>query len=335
MNVSVIIPTYNRSRLLRETIQALVNQQTVEGLTYEVIFVNNGSSDDSETILCEAEANFPNKIRHFHIAPTGGPSAPRNVGIRHARGDVIIILDDDVLADGDLVFRHAEFHQAHPESHHAAVGELYVPEELLADPMSVFHSFPYDEVRKLDRLSYLHFWSCNVSLKRQFMLEAGMFDEGFLYYEDVLCGHQLASHGMHLHFLPTARGKHLHQLKASGVPAKGLFTGLWLYALLQRIPDKAAKIRFGVLSRDLPLVVLVRRLFKRMAFHVVDSPLGMGLLRVLGSEGEKRNRLTDVYYYIIFRRNMVKGFYEAQRRSRETRFNPSDTKSQWVDRGES
>src|SRR3990167_1970243 len=176
MRISVVIQTFNRSSLLARTIPALANQQTRTGIAYEVIFVSNGSSDNNHSHLKEAVACYPDRCRYFYIDPTGGPSAPRNVGIRAATGDVVIILDDDVLPDPDLVLRHAEFHLAHPEPHHAALGEVYVPPDLLDEPMSLFHSFPYDEVRNLDRLSYLHFWTCNVSVKRQFMPEAGMFD---------------------------------------------------------------------------------------------------------------------------------------------------------------
>lgn len=335
MDVSVVIPTFNRCGLLRQTIPALASQQTNDDTRYEVIFVSNGSTDGSDALLKEAAERFPNKFRYFRIAPTGGPSAPRNVGIRAASGEVVIILDDDVLPDPDLVLRHAEFHKQHPEPHHAAIGELYVPSHLRDHPMSLFHTFPYEEVRKLDRLSYLHFWACNVSLKRQFMLDAGMFDEKFLYYEDMLCAHRLASNGMHLHFLPSARGQHLHQLKREGVPAKGRFIGLWLYAFLERVPDVAAKERFGVLSTDLPLPVLIRRLLRRTAFRILDNRATMAALRALGATREKRSRISDLYYYLIFRRNVVAGYYEARRQARASRrLTAEQARTQWVDRGE-
>ncbi len=335
MRVSVVIPTFNRAILLGRTIPALVNQQTHD-FTYEVIFVSNGSSDNSDAILKEAAAHYPDKIRYFYIAPTGGPSAPRNFGIRAATGDVVIILDDDVLPDADLVLQHANFHKQYPEPHHAAIGEAYVPPHMLEDPISVFHTFPYDEVRKLDRLSYLHFWTCNVSVKRQFMLEAGMFDESFLYYEDMICGYRLASNGMHLHFLPAARGQHLHQLKASGVIAKGIFTGRWLYPFVERIPERAVKKRFGILSMDVGTITLAKRLVNRLGFRIVDNPLTVACLKLLGGTGPKRSRITDLYYFLIFRRNLLAGYYEAKRLARASR-RPAvkNATSEWADRGES
>jgi len=319
MRVSIVIPTFNRAFLLPRTIPALANQQTTPDIEYEVIFVSNGSTDSSGVILQDAVSRYPDKFRYIYSPPTGGPSAPRNIGIRAATGEVIIILDDDVLPDPELLLRHAEFHKEHPEQHHAALGEAYVPSHLRDDPMSLFHSFPYEQVRDLDRLRYLHFWTCNVSVKRQFMLAHGMFDERFLYYEDMICAHRLASQGMHLCFLPSARGQHLHQLQASAVPAKGQWIGRWLYPFVEQIPDRDVKERFGILSPDIGIRLLAKRLLKRAAFRVVDNPVTLTCLKMVGATKSKRSRITDFYYFLIFRRNLLAGYYQAKREARTGR----------------
>jgi glycosyltransferase involved in cell wall biosynthesis len=336
VHVSVVIPTFNRAGLLGLTIPALANQQA-KNFTYEVIFVSNGSTDDSGAMLEDAVARNPGKFRYFRIAPTGGPSAPRNVGIRAATGDVVVLLDDDVVPDVDLVMRHAEFHAAHPEMHHAALGEVYVPAEMLSDPMSMFHAFPYHEVRNRERLSFVHFWTCNVSVKRQFILNAGMFDESLRWYEDVLCGHQLATNGMHLHFhfLPVARGQHLHQLKPAGVAAKGLWYGRWLYAFLERVPDPAVKERFGILSFDIGMFTLAKRLLNRAGFRVVDNLVTRACLRWLGATARQRSRVSDFYYFLIFRRHLLQGYYEAKRLARTPgALATHRSTTAWFDRGE-
>lgn len=334
MHISVVIPTYNRSGLLARTIPALMNQQT-EGFTYEVIFVSNGSTDNSDAILDEAAQQYQGKLRYFYIDPTGGPSAPRNVGIRAATGDVVIILDDDVLPENDLVLHHARHHQRFSQPEDAALGEVYVPAELSDDPMSLFHAFPYDEVRQLQRLSWLHFWTCNVSVKRQFMLDAGMFDESFLYYEDVLCGRRLADHGMYLRFVPEARGQHLHRLTPAGIPAKGHFTGRWLYTVVQRYSEPQVLRRFGVLSPVIGLGPFVRRLANRVASRVLWNPLGTACLRRLAGKRNRRDRITDLYYYLLFRQNMLAGYAAARREARAAnRLTIDPGAAPWADRGE-
>ena len=330
MHLSIVIPTFNRARLLPRTLPALLEQRTAADVSYEIIFVSNGSSDESSAILKKVAEENAEKVRFFYIDPTGGPAAPRNRGLREATGDAVIILDDDVLPDADLVQRYAEFHQAHPEPHHAALGEAYVPEALLAHPMSMFHTFPYDEVRGLDRLGYEHFWTCNVSVKREFMLECGMFDEDFLYYEDILCGHRLTRNGMHLHFLPAARGQHLHELEPSAIPRKGHLTGFWLYPFVERIPETKVKKRFGILSPDIGAGLLAKRWLRRLGFRIVDNPLTHALLKGLGAGGSRRTRLSDFYYFLIFRRHLLAGYADAKRRAVVAR--RAGVEPRWKDR---
>ena len=335
MDISVVIPTFNRASLLRRTVPALLGQKT-EGFAYEVIFVSNGSTDETETVLTEAAAANPSKLRYHRIEPTGGPSAPRNFGIRAARGEFVVILDDDVLPDPDLVLKHFGFHRRFPEMHHAATGEAYVPPEMLDDPMSFFHTFPYDEVRNLDRLTFLHFWTCNVTFKRQFMLDHGMFDESFLYYEDVLVAHKLEKAGMHLHFNPAARGQHLHQLRPSGVASKGFFTGLWLYAFEQRIPEREVRQRFGILAPTLGPLPFAKRLVRQSVRRLVDNRLTYALLEMAGATNGRRSRASDIYYEMTFRSNMLRGYAQARREARRRKQPQIDlASSSWVNRGES
>ncbi len=313
--VSIVIPTYNRVELLPHTVKWLANQ--MGGIDYEVIFVINGANDGTREYLERVAREQPAIFRVFYIDPTGGPSAPRNYGIRRAAGQVVIILDDDVIPDADLVLQHWTFHHTHRAQEAAALGEVCVPDELQSDPMSLFHSFPYDEVRRLKRLNYLFFWTCNVSVKRDFMLARGMFDESMLYYEDMVCGYRLYRHGMDLRFLPQARGRHMHKLIPEWVAKKGVFSGVWLYRLVECVPDRALKERFGIFSGDVRLHFLIWRAAMRIAFRIVDNPLTIWTLRRLGAERTRRNRITDFYYYLVFRRHMLVGYYQAKRDMQE------------------
>lgn len=318
MNVSLVIPTFNRASLLRETLPAFAAQNGAH--TYEVIFVSNGSTDETEQVMNEWTARHPDKFRYFRIEPTGGPSAPRNAGIRAARHEVILILDDDVMPEPDLVRKHAEFHASHPEPEEAAVGEVYIPERVLSDPMSFFHTLvSYDEQKHLPLLRWYHFWTCNVSFKRQFMLDHGMFDERFLYWEDLICGHKLAQAGMRLRFVEGARGENLHHLAPAAIAAKGALAGRWLFEFLELIPERVIKERFGILSLDLPKWMLLKRSIKRAGLWVMENSIFLGLLRLLGATNGRRSRVSDLYYYVIFRRSMLKGFRQARRDARAGR----------------
>jgi glycosyltransferase involved in cell wall biosynthesis len=334
--LSFVIPTYNRVKLLAKTVPALANLATAEGVGYEVIFVDNGSTDSTPAFLNDAVSRYPDRFRHIRIAPTGGPSAPRNTGIRAARGEVLIIIDDDFLPDNDIVLRYSEFHAKYPDQHHAALGAGYVPQQLLTDPLSWFHNYDFNLPQDAP-LTYLQFWTCNVSLKRDFMLKAGMFDENFLFYEDLLCGYQLQRSGMQLHMWKTATGQHWHQLTIEGLAARALFMGRWQYSFLERVGrDPTLLILMHVLSTELPFRVMVKRAIGRLAFRVVDNPLVTWILEMRGARrATRRSKLTDYYSTTIFHRNMINGYLEAKRSAKAGRpLNLMRLESRLADRGE-
>jgi glycosyltransferase involved in cell wall biosynthesis len=315
--ISLIVPTYNRCELLRASVPALLHQRTDGLFEYEVIFVSNGSTDSTAQFLGALAELNTDRLRFFEIQATGGPSGPRNRGLCEARGEVAVILDDDVVPHEDFALQHWLFHQKHPEQYHAALGEVYVPDELLHDPMSLFHSFPYGEVRSLHQLNFVHFWTCNVSIKRKFMLDHGMFDEYMLYFEDILVGYRLSRAGMRLQFLPEARGQHLHKLQPAQVAQKGKFTGRWLFDFVERLPVLEVKRRFGIFDPEVPVLWLLRKAINRVMFRLLDNSLTHAVLRATGSERGGRSRCSDFHYYLIFRRNMLAGYYErrAERRA--------------------
>lgn len=311
IHVSVVIATFNRKEILERALPALA-AQTGEAV-YEVIFVDDGSSDHSNELFQDAVQRWAPIFRYIPIAHSGSPARPRNTGIRAARGEVILLLDDDVVPDPTLIAEHAKFHRDNPDLRDAALGELYLPDSVASDPMSLFHSFSYDEVRRQTRLGYLFFWTCNVSVKREFMIQYGMFDEDAALHplEDMECGYRLFQSGLRLTFLPSARGQHLHNMRPQWVAEKGQRTGRAQFALSRKVPDLGLKQRFGILSSDLPLGMLLWRLLRRTAFRMVDNPLTFRLLCTFGAQNPSRSKFSDAYYYLLFRRNILAGYNAA------------------------
>ena len=79
--VSVVIPTFNRAEILAATIDRL-EHQTVGRDVYEVLVVDNNSSDRTQSVLAEKAAAYPNLRVFSQLKP--GAAATRNVGIREA-----------------------------------------------------------------------------------------------------------------------------------------------------------------------------------------------------------------------------------------------------------
>ncbi|MDO8475199.1 MAG: glycosyltransferase family 2 protein [Candidatus Rokubacteria bacterium] len=94
MDVSVLIATYNRAISLGRTLTALQGQRTAPGLTWELVVVDNNSSDDTRAVVSAAGAGFPVPMRYI-FESRQGVSHARNTGIDNAKGGIIAITDDD------------------------------------------------------------------------------------------------------------------------------------------------------------------------------------------------------------------------------------------------
>ena len=98
MKFSVVIATYNRAPDLTETLNSLAQLEV--GDEWEVIIVDNNSTDNTSEVVAEAGQNFPVPLRYLH-EPEQGRSAALNAGIRAARGEIIATTDDDVRVRRD------------------------------------------------------------------------------------------------------------------------------------------------------------------------------------------------------------------------------------------
>jgi glycosyltransferase involved in cell wall biosynthesis len=104
VKVSVIVPVYNTGEDLSRCVESVL-AQTMDD--YEVIFVDDGSSDGTEKRLDELAAEHE-RVRVIHLPPSGGPGGPRNAGIDAACGEFVYFLDDDDwLGDEALDRMHA------------------------------------------------------------------------------------------------------------------------------------------------------------------------------------------------------------------------------------
>ncbi len=94
IKVSVIVPVYNVEEYLPKCLDSLVNQ-TLEDI--EILVVNDGSPDNSQTIIDDYAKRYPDKIRSF-VKENGGLSDTRNFGVKHAVGEYIGFIDSDDYA---------------------------------------------------------------------------------------------------------------------------------------------------------------------------------------------------------------------------------------------
>lgn len=100
MKFSIIVPVFNVEKYLEKCLDSLVNQRYDD---YEIILINDGSTDNSQKIIDIYQKKYSNKIRSFK-KKNGGLSDARNFGLNHVTGDYIIFCDsDDYLDDMTLL----------------------------------------------------------------------------------------------------------------------------------------------------------------------------------------------------------------------------------------
>jgi glucosyl-dolichyl phosphate glucuronosyltransferase len=99
-NISVIICSYNRARSLGRTIGSVAEQSLSKAFDWEVLIVDNNSTDTTKEVVGEYQRRYPERIRYI-FEPQQGISHARNSGVREARGEILAFIDDDETADPD------------------------------------------------------------------------------------------------------------------------------------------------------------------------------------------------------------------------------------------
>lgn len=132
--VSVIVPVYNRAHLVSETVQSILSQ-TYEPI--EIILINDGSTDESLSVLQEYERRFPAKVRVID-QPNQGQIIARNNGIEAAQGEYIAFLDSDDLWVEDKLERQMPLFEP-------GVGLVYSGTEIIDDNGHIIRVEPADE----------------------------------------------------------------------------------------------------------------------------------------------------------------------------------------------
>lgn len=107
--VTVIVPAYNASDYISETIQSIINQ-TYPNL--EIIVVDDGSTDGTKEIV----NSFGSKVKYIYQKNSGSCASPRNTGLKNARGEYVTFFDaDDVMMAEKIESQVADLHK-HPDA---------------------------------------------------------------------------------------------------------------------------------------------------------------------------------------------------------------------------
>ncbi|MCP6757932.1 MAG: hormogonium polysaccharide biosynthesis glycosyltransferase HpsE [Fischerella sp. CENA71] len=117
VDFTVAIPTYNGEKRLPNVLEHLLNQTGVENLNWEIIIVDNNSSDQTAEVISHYQNNYNGKftIKYFQEKEQGIAFA-RQRAVTEAKGDFIAFLDDDNLPANDWILQSYKFGQKYPHA---------------------------------------------------------------------------------------------------------------------------------------------------------------------------------------------------------------------------
>jgi len=122
--LTVIICTYNRSKYIGNLLESIAANDLPKS-EYEILLVDNNCTDNTREICNAFAAAHPDVQFRYTVEPEQGLSAARNKGIKEAKGDIIVYIDDDALVDTWYLRIIVEYMSVHPEID--AVGGPIVP----------------------------------------------------------------------------------------------------------------------------------------------------------------------------------------------------------------
>jgi glycosyltransferase involved in cell wall biosynthesis len=204
--ISLVIPCYNKADRLKEVLGALVSQVFSAG-EFEAIIVDDGSTDSTEMIV--RSMSLPSHFRYVRQRNQGAAAA-RNHGVREAKGELVLFLDGDVIADSFLIEHHVLAHRE--DSGLLVMGRL---KDLPSQTKSVFYetvhsTAVFDHGEEEKELPFIDGFTGNLSLKREAFWEIGEFDETFPRsgFEDTEFIYRATQVGYKLMYNPRAIGYH-------------------------------------------------------------------------------------------------------------------------------
>lgn len=295
MRFSIVIPTFNRSKKLRNCLTALFAQE-YDKAEYEILVIDDGSQDDTQEALKRLAKKSAVPLRTF-VQANSGQGVARNRGIEEACGEIILFLGDDIAAAPDLLREHDRVHLRHPEENAAVLGFITWHPKLSISPLMRFmerggaifgrfggHQFAYDLLIGKTKADARFFYTSNISLKRSLLLNF-KFDPWFSGYgwEDIELGYRLEKQAdLALYYAPQAVAHHDHMMTEQDFVNRMKAIGQSSVRFHQKYPE----------FNRIPS----RR--KALIFRILSSPASLALIKPLSR---------NLYYYALSKKYFLEG----------------------------
>ncbi|MEM5777164.1 MAG: glycosyltransferase [Candidatus Aenigmatarchaeota archaeon] len=303
--ITIIIPTYNRASVLKRCLEAFF-YQNIPAESYEVIVSDDGSTDDTKKVTEEASTNAPFSIRYLW-QPNRGANAARNNAIHASYGKLLLFINDDTIPVPEMLEEHLKTHTEYPEENVAVLGRMTISPEV---PYSIFAKLHLDANFGLwegkRELNWLAFYTCNVSVKKSFLLKYGLFEESIRYHEDVELSERLSRYGLKIIYNPSALGYHYHFLTEEDYLNVAKKDGIALAKWYKKSPH----LKKELAMLDFPLFVPFYKKFKYLIgdiiFCRITRPFFIQMARYLQDKSESLSLMIYRKLYQAIKREAIR-----------------------------
>ena len=214
--VSVVIPTYNRKDLLKDCLESLFNQNYPKDM-YEIIVVNDGSTDGTEEVLEEYEKKSPCRFKWF-TQQNRGSYAARNLGIENAEGEIICFIDDDCIADRNWIKNLVKCFSDEEVGGVGGKNIAHAPETIVGRYAKKNILLDYQKRLALNSQGYLfHIITSNAAYKRNVLRKIRGFDTNFRSGGDIDLSIRVQLEGFKLKYCPEAVVYFKHRTTIKGL----------------------------------------------------------------------------------------------------------------------
>lgn len=220
MYISAIVCTYNREKYLYNVLASIAGND-LDVSKYEIVLVNNNSTDATEAGFQRFKADYPNVSTVYCVETNQGLSYARNRGIAEAHGDVVVYVDDDALVNDKYLSTYFDFFENHTE--YDAAGGPIIPRYETSEPDWMSHytrllltGYLYKGEKESEFLGGSYPGGGNAAYRKSVFDKVGLFNVdlgrkgvGLMGSEEKDIFDKMRGRGMRIGYLPTAILYHL------------------------------------------------------------------------------------------------------------------------------
>jgi glycosyltransferase involved in cell wall biosynthesis len=268
LKISIIIPTYNRADILRKSLACYENQ-TLPAPDFEILLIDDGSSDHTLQVVDEIKKNYPIALQ-FLKQNHKGANAARNLGIKNSKGKLLLFTGDDILPLSNFLEEHWNRHlKSRMDERVAVLGLTEWSPDIKVTPLMKYlevcdylPQFEYNRIDNPESLAHEFFYTSNITVHREFLLKYGVFDEEMNkpFADDGELAYRLKKKDLRIVYQPNAKAYHWHEIRLHNLYKRAQTAGEMCYLFwkkhpeLGKFPDAKLKPRIKLWLKSFTLV---------------------------------------------------------------------------------